>query len=151
MALPVFSQDGIPARQHLPVQKGKSEIVLSGSYRTRGEIQQGYNIKTYDAEGTETFLLSRLRLDLEFRYANRLEVVAQVQDARVAGSSCNDVDFPGKNNPFHDLFDINNLYFIFKPADSIELIVGRQAVNLGGGRVFGPGNWEIQADTSGMP
>lgn len=122
-ALPLFSQNSNTALQHLSFQTGKSEIVLSGNYRTRGEIQQGYNIKTYGIDENETFLLSRLRLNLEYRYASRLKVFVQFQDARVTGSSFTDADFEGKNNPYHDPFDINNLYISIKPADSIEFIV----------------------------
>jgi hypothetical protein len=145
LTLSAFSQSENPVKpkgqKHLSFQTGKSEFVLSGNYRTRGEIQQGYNIKTYGTDENETFLLSRLRLNLEYRYASRLKVFVQFQDARETGSSFIDADFLEKNNPFRDPFDINNLYISFKPADSIEFIVGRQSVNLGGRRVFGPGDW----------
>lgn len=128
-------------QNHLSFQKGKSELIISGTYRLRGEIQQNFNAKTYGELGKETFLLSRLRLNTEYRFAKRLKLFTEIQDSRVAGSSFTDADFQGKNNPFHDPFDINKLYVSYKPIDSLELIVGRQALNLGNRRVFGPGDW----------
>jgi hypothetical protein len=145
LALSAFSQSENQAKpkgqNHLSFQKGKSEFVFSGTYRLRGEIQQNYDVKTYGTDGNEEFLLSRLRLGLEYRFANRLKVFTEIQDARVAGSSFTDADFQDKNNPFHDPFDINKLLVSFKPIDSLEFIVGRQALNLGNRRVFGPGDW----------
>lgn len=125
----------------LSFQKGKSELIISGTYRLRGEIQQNFDAKNYGTDGNETFLLSRLRLDLEYRFANRLKLFTEIQDSQVAGSSFTDADFQGKNNPFHDPFDINKLYVSYKPIDSLELIVGRQALNIANRRVFGPGDW----------
>jgi hypothetical protein len=144
-ALSAFSQNENPTKPKgqnlLSFQKGKSEFVLSGTYRLRGELQQNFNVKSYGTDGNEDFLLSRLRLDLEYRFANRLKVFTEIQDARVAGSSFTDADFQDKNNPFHDPFDINKLYVSFKPIDSLELIVGRQDLNIANRRVFGPGDW----------
>lgn len=128
-------------QNHLSVQKGKSELIISGTYRLRGENQQHFDAKNYGTDGNETFLLSRLRLDLEYRFANRLKLFTEIQDSRVAGSSFTDADFQDKNNPFHDPFDINKLYISYKPVDSLELVVGRQALNIANRRVFGPGDW----------
>jgi len=145
LAMKGFSQNDSSSRpkgqNHLSFQKGKSELVISGTYRLRGEVQQNFNAKTYGTDGNETFLLSRLRLDLEYRFLNRLKLFTEIQDSRVAGSSFTDVDFQNKNNPFHDPFDINKLYISYKPIDSLEIIVGRQALNLANRRVFGPGDW----------
>lgn len=135
------SSSKLKGQNHLSFQKGKSELIISGTYRLRGEMQQNFNAKTYGEVGNETFLLSRLRLDLEYRFANRLKLFTEIQDSRVAGSSFRDADFQDKNNPFHDPFDINKLYVSYKPIDSLELIVGRQALNIANRRVFGPGDW----------
>lgn len=144
-ALSAYSQSENPVKpkgqNHLSFQNGKSELVISGTYRLRGEMQQNFNAKTYGNTGNEDFLLSRLRLDLEYRFANRLKLFTEIQDSRVAGSSFSDSDFQDKNNPFHDPFDINKLFVSYKPIDSFEFIVGRQSLNLGNRRVFGPGDW----------
>jgi hypothetical protein len=128
-------------QNHLSVQKGKSELIISGTYRLRGENQQRFDAKNYGTDGNETFLLSRLRLDLEYRFANRLKLFTEIQDSRVAGSSFTDADFQDKNNPFHDPFDLNKLYVSYQPIDSLEFTVGRQALNIANRRVFGPGDW----------
>jgi hypothetical protein len=145
LAIEGFSQNGSSVKpkgqNHLSFQKGKSELVISGTYRLRGEIQHNFNAKTYGETGNESFLLSRLRLDLEYRFANRLKLFTEIQDSRVAGSSFTDADFRGKSNPYHDPFDINKLYVSYKPVDSLEFIVGRQSIDLGNRRVFGPGDW----------
>jgi hypothetical protein len=135
-----YAVDSIQQKK-VSVQKGKSEFKMSGNYRTRGEVQNGYNVKTYGVSETETFLLSRLRLDLEYLYGNQWKFVTQFQDARVSGSSFSDADFTGKNNPFHDPFDINNLFVLFSPSEKLEFTIGRQAVNMANRRVFGPGSW----------
>lgn len=144
-ALSAFSQSENPAKpkgqNHLSFQKGKSEFILSGNYRLRGEIQHNYNVKLYGTSTNEEFLLSRLRINLEYHFADRLVFVAQIQDARVAGSSFTDADFEYKNNPYHDPFDINNLYVAYKPIDNLEIIIGRQSLNLANRRLFGPGDW----------
>ncbi len=140
-----FSQNDTTKKEKkqnpLSFTKGKSEFLISFNYRLRGEMQQDYNIKTYGTGVNETFLLSRLRLGLEYQFANRLKVITEIQDARIAGSSFSDADFKDKNNPFHDPFDINKLFISYKPIDSLELIVGRQALNIADRRVFGPGDW----------
>ena len=127
--------------KHLSLQKGRSAFIISGNYRLRGELQHDYNIKTYGTEDDEIFLLSRLRFCMEYRYSSWLKVFAEIQDARIFGSSFSDEDFQGKNNPYHDPFDINKLYVSLRPFDSLELIIGRQSLGLAGRRVFGPGDW----------
>lgn len=133
----------VPSKElkHLSFQKGKSRLTLSGNYRLRFELQNQYNAKKYATGTTETFLLSRLRLNLEYQYSRWLRLFLEFQDARIAGSTLKDEDYAGKNNPFHDPFDINKLYVSVKPFDSLEIITGRQAFNLANRRLFGPGNW----------
>ncbi|MGB9894010.1 MAG: alginate export family protein, partial [Candidatus Saccharicenans sp.] len=68
-------------------------------------------------------------------------LVVQLQDAEIVGSSFTDRDFAGKNNPYHDPFDINVAYVSFRPNQNLELKMGRQIISLGDRRVFGPGQW----------
>ena len=145
LALSAFSQSGNPVKPKgqvpLSFQRGKSVFEISGNYRLRGEVQHNYNVKTYATGENESFLLSRLRLNLEYRFANRLKLFTEFQDAREVGSSFTVTDFQDKNHPFHDPFDINKLYVSIMPSDNLELIFGRQSLNLGNRRVFGPGDW----------
>jgi len=114
---------------------------IGGTYRQRGEVQDGYNIRAYGTGTSEDYLLSRLRLDIDFRLASSLGLHAQIQDARALGLSFSDQDFAQANNPYHDPFDINQLYLEYWPAKAVGLKIGRQAISYGDRRVFGPGDW----------
>jgi len=114
---------------------------LAGTYRLRGELQDGFNIKTYGTEAGEEYLLSRLRLELDARWKSLLRIHAQIQDARTLGLSLSDKDFSGGNNPYRDPFDINQLYLEVRPSRRVGLIVGRQVLSYGDRRIFGPGDW----------
>lgn len=114
---------------------------LAGTYRLRGEVQDEFDVKTYGTGVREDYVLSRLRLDLDLRWKSILQIHAQIQDARAFGLSFSDEDFSGGNNPYHDAFDINQLYLEVQPSRQIGLKVGRQAISYGDRRVFGPGDW----------
>lgn len=120
---------------------GSTKIKISGSFRLRGEIQDGYNIKTFGTGGQEDFLLSRLRLEMSVQFNKQARFHVQLQDAQVFGSSFSDQDFNSGNNPFHDPLDINQAYFEYQPLKAVKLTVGRQAISFRDRRIFGPGNW----------
>jgi len=143
LLLQAQKNDTLPEQKfhRLSYQTGRSVFTLSGNYRLRTEFQRGYNVKTYGIVSDELFLLSRLRLHSEYRFDKWLAFFLEIQDARVFGSSFSDEDFEGKNNPFHDPFDINKLFITLRPIDSLEIILGRQALNIADRRVFGPGDW----------
>lgn len=116
-------------------------LSLSGTYRIRGEFQDGFNIRTYGTGTHEDYLLSRLRLEFDLRLAVNFRIHAQIQDAEALGLSFSDEDFLGGNNPYHDPFDINQLYLEWWPIKKVGLKIGRQAISYGDRRVFGPGDW----------
>ena len=123
-------------------QSEKTKLLsIGGTYRLRGEVQDGFNIKTYGTGTREDYLLSRLRLDFDLRLAANSRIHAQIQDAETLGLSFSDKAFSGGNNPFHDPFDINQLYFEWWPIKKVGLRIGRQAISYGDRRVFGPGDW----------
>jgi len=114
---------------------------IGGTYRLRGEVQDGFNIMAYGTGRREDYFLSRLRLEIDLRWTSQFRLYAQAQDARTLGLSFSDQDFAGENNPYHDLFDINQLYLEYRPAKKVGLKIGRQAISYGDRRVFGPGDW----------
>lgn len=116
-------------------------VSIGGTYRLRGEIQDEFNIKNYGTGTKEDFLLSRLRLEIDLKVAKNLKIHAQIQDSRVLGSSFSDRDFRGSNNPFHDPFDINQLYIEYWPTEKFGIKAGRQSISFADRRIFGPGNW----------
>lgn len=70
-----------------------------------------------------------------------MKIHTQVQDARVSGSYFSDKDFKGGNNPFHDPFDINQLYIEYWPFEQFGIKAGRQSISFGDRRIFGPDDW----------
>jgi len=119
----------------------KIKLFWDLTYRWRYEWQDHYNIKTYGLANQEDFLLSKLQLNFRLELPYHFSLVTQIQDAEIVGSSFKDSDFAGKNNPYHDPFDLNVAYLSFKPNENLELKIGRQIISLGGNRVFGPGQW----------
>lgn len=123
-------------------QPEKTKLLsIGGTYRFRGEVQDGFNIRTYGTGTREDYLLSRLRLDIDLRLVANFCIHAQIQDAEALGLSFSDEDFAKGNNPYHDPFDVNQLYFEYRPAKTVSLKIGRQAISYGDRRVFGPGDW----------
>jgi hypothetical protein len=141
VCLTAFVWAGIPDDSDSAPPENTKLLSIGGTYRLRGEFLDGYNIKTYGTGTHEDYLLSRLRLDLDLRLADNSRVHAQIQDARALGLSFSDKDFSGGNNPYHDPFDINQLYLEWWPIKKVGLKIGRQAISYGDRRVFGPGDW----------
>jgi len=65
----------------------------------------------------------------------------QIQDAEETGVSFKDSDFSPGNNPFHDPFDINQVYIELPLRGNTCMKAGRQSLSFGDRRVFGPGDW----------
>jgi len=116
-------------------------ISIGGTYRLRGEIDDKFTVKKYGTGTKDDFFLSRLRFEIDLKVAKNLKIHAQIQDAEVLGSSFSDKDFKGSNNPFHDPFDINQLYIEYWPVEKFGVKAGRQAISFGDRRIFGPGDW----------
>lgn len=116
-------------------------ISIGGTYRLRGEIDDKFNIKKYVTGTQNDFLLSRLRLEIELNLTKNLKIHTQIQDAEVLGSSFSDRDFRGGNNPFHNPFDINQLYIEYQATEKFGIKLGRQSISFGDRRIFGPGDW----------
>ena len=116
-------------------------LSIGGTYRLRGEFLDGFNIRTYGTGTCEDYLLSRLRLEFDLRLTANFRIHTQIQDAEAFGLSFSDEDFLGGNNPYHDPFDINQLYLEWWPIKKVGLRIGRQAISYGDRRVFGPGDW----------
>jgi hypothetical protein len=131
-------EDDSPRRQS---KIGSAEILLSGNYRLRGEIQRRYNIRDFGTGKTEAFLLSRLRFHTNIQFTRQLRLHFQLQDAQVLGSSFSDADFATGNNPFHDLLDINQAFIEGRPFQPIRLKLGRQPISFRDRWIFGPGDW----------
>jgi hypothetical protein len=116
-------------------------LTIGGIYRIRCEVQDEFNLNKYSTGTNEDFILSRLRIEIDLKLTKDLRIHSQIQDAEVIGSSFSDKDFKGKNNPFHDPFDINQLYIEYWATKRFGVKIGRQSISFGDRRIFGPGDW----------
>jgi len=116
-------------------------LIIGGNYRVRYEIIDNFNVNSYGTNKEESFLLSRLRLEIDLKLAKNFKIHTQIQDAEVINQPIKDEVFKGKNNPYHDPADINELYLEYWPISNLGIILGRQNFLFGGRRIFGPGDW----------
>jgi len=136
IASPAFSAQ-LPYKN---INVGPAKVSYGGTYRMRGEYDNNYDIKKYGSAGDDSFLLSRLRLDVGVVFPSSLKTFLQLQDSRSLGSKFDDSDFT-RSNPFHDNMDIRQAYINYKLSNGFSFQVGRQQISFGDKRIFGPGNW----------
>ncbi len=131
----------VQEKQGFSWQMGSSILSLGGSYRLRAERQANYHIKTYGTGEKEEFVLSRLRMEMDWQYRQNARLHVQWQDARAVGVSISDQEFSAGNNPFHDPLDVNQAYLELQPIRQAKIKIGRQPISFRDRRVFGPGDW----------
>lgn len=124
-----------------------------GEIRLRYEVFNNFNDKYYGAnpskgEAKDSFLLSRIKLGLDYKVNDTLSARLSMQDARAFGWGFSYKDwqsreFAMEDNPQQDYLELSEAY-IKKSFSSIPLtlIAGRQRITYGDGRVFGPGEWK---------
>lgn len=129
-------------------------LTFDGSVRLRYEIQDGYNDKKYGEDptagvGHDDFLLSRIRLGMNYRFSPDLMARVSIQDSRVAGWEYEDKDwynseFDMVHNPQNDPLELSQTYIRAANLGSMPLTatIGRQKIAYGDKRVFGPGEWK---------
>ena len=130
-----------------------SGLNVDGEIRFRYEMFDNYNDKYFGAnpskgKSKDTFLLSRIRLGLDYRATDTLSARLSMQDARAFGWGFSYKDwysreFGMEDNPQQDYLELSEAY-IKKSFSSLPLtlIAGRQRITYGDGRVFGPGEWK---------
>jgi hypothetical protein len=116
-------------------------LTIGGTYRVRGEMTDNFNVSYYGTNKLDSFLLSQLRLEVDLKPDKNLKIHTQIQDAEVINQPIKDENFKGKNNPFHDPVDINELYLEYWLVNNFGIKLGRQKLLFGGRRIFGPGDW----------
>ncbi len=115
-------------------------LTLYGNYRLRYEFYDNYDILNSNYRTQQSYLLSRLRINLDFNLSKNFVFHTQIQDSEIIDSPVSDKLYKGKNNPYHDPFDMNEFYFEYK-YKNFEFIIGRQNLLFGERRIFGPGDW----------
>jgi hypothetical protein len=137
----------------LPVSSFGMGLNVDGEVRLRYEMFDNFNDKYYGAnpskgEAEDVFLLSRIRLGLDYTATDTLSARLCIQDARAFGWGFSHEDwysreFGMEDNPQEDYLELSDAYII-KSFERIPLtmIAGRQRIMYGDGRAFGPGEWK---------
>lgn len=121
--------------------------------RYRYEFQHNFNIKYYGknplkGEGSDGFLLQRVRAGGRWALAPNVHVAVGIQDARVFESDFAADLFYSKNldhnhNAYEDQLELYETYLEISDAaaELWTLKGGRQTIVYGDNRIFGPGSW----------
>jgi hypothetical protein len=127
------------ALKQIPI--GQFTLDISGSLRLRYEYAENYNRKEYGLKKNDGFLLQRFRLQFDVHWEDRLRLFLQFQDARVFDYKLKDSDFI--SNPNKDENELQQAFIETKPVTvaPVYLKLGRQVIEYGDSRIFGPGDW----------
>lgn len=140
------SPDREKASEEIDSEKRTNLFSVGGSIRLRGEARDDFRFGRSVPSNEDTFLLSRLRLNLDYQPTDNVRFFVQGQDARVFdGESINEDARPNLN---WDELDIHQGYvdLQFRPNDvPVRVRLGRQEIILGDKRVFSNLGWSNTA------
>jgi hypothetical protein len=141
-AQPRPEQDANTKNRFKEIPVGPFHLDLAANVRLRGEYQSGFDVRRYEPDTTDRFLLTRIMLDLNLRFDAERRFFVQFRDAHAPGTHLERKDF-SKSNPFEDLWDIRQLYFEWNKigGSPVGFRIGRQQISYGDQRIFGPGLW----------
>ncbi len=108
---------------------------FSGEYRVRPEDHTAYSFTAGDNDG---FLLSRLKLNLEFIPTSWISTFVEAQDSEAPGIA------PAHITPsIKDVFDLHEAYIQLQNGEKtwIRFRVGRQELRYGAERLIGVSDW----------
>lgn len=122
--------------------------------RYRYEYQHHFNAKNYgeqpaSGESCDGFWLQRLRLGGSWQPHQHLKLAVGLQDARVFDSDLDEEGFfyskknDHQNNAYRDEWELYETFVEIRelPTPAWSLRVGRQTLEYGDNRIFGPGSW----------
>ena len=126
--------------KNIPLGPGKLDV--GASLRLRYEHLDDFNAKGYGNRRDDDLLLSRLRLDLDYRLDENLHAFLQLQDARYTLSHLGLNDF-GDTCSYENPLDLRQAHLEWQHiADTpFGFKVGRQIIAYADGRIWGPGEW----------
>ncbi len=129
------------ALKDLPI--GPLKLDIGGELRLRYEDQDAFDVRRYDPAARDRLLLTRAMLDFNLRMDDpKVNLFLQLRDAHAVDSRLKENDFP-QNNPIEDHCDIRQAYiqWLRIGGSPFGFKAGRQQINYGDQRVFGPGLW----------
>ena len=145
-------------------QKDSSKIEFDASIRERFELWDGMNAKNYGdnspaAIGSlhdKTFY-QRVIVGFVLHPTASIDIAVHLQDSRAFGWSLRNAKYPDLfkvrenntekpyyiRNPNEEFFEIHDLFFEYKKlfVKNLTVKAGRQKINFGDNRIFGPGQW----------
>jgi hypothetical protein len=141
-AQPRPEQDANTKKRFKEIPVGPFHLDLGANIRLRGEYQSGFDVRRYEPDTTDRFLLTRIMLDLNLRFDAKRRLFVQFRDAHAPGTRLERENF-SKSNPFEDIWDIRQLYFDWNKigGSPVGFRIGRQQISYGDQRIFGPGLW----------
>jgi len=118
---------------------------IGGSFRVQGESKEDYNF----SDSSQSYWLTRFRIQSQWDLGEKLGFYIQAQDARVFGEDSGGtpaVNPDATPNGFEDYFDLRQAYMevMFEKA---ELRLGRQEVDIGYDRLIGSQRWRNTSRT----
>jgi len=146
----------------LVAQKDSIKIEFGVSIRERSELWNGMNAINYGNPNgignlNDKILFQRIITGFNYYPNNKITISAHLQDSRAFGWSLRNAKYPdifkiresGTETPYYirnpneDFFEIHDLFFEYKGLliDNLIIKAGRQKINFGDKRVFGPGEW----------
>jgi hypothetical protein len=132
----------VPKKKFQDMPVGPFHLDLGANIRLRAEYQSGFDVRRYEPDTTDRFLLTRIMLDINLRFDSDRRLFAQFRDAHAPGTRLARKDF-SKSNPGEDLWDIRQLYFEWNKigGSPFGVRIGRQQISYGDQRIFGAGLW----------
>ena len=120
------------------LKKLADRVTLSGQWRFRAEYRDPLGYATAAAmEDDEDFALSRIRLNLDIRVSDEIDLFFQPQDSRTFGDA--------GVIPASDAFDFHQGYAEFHDfcEEPVRVRIGRQALSYGKQRLVSPLDWHV--------
>ncbi len=128
-----------------------AEFNYGGEIRLRFESFDNMNEKYYGknpgvGESHDSYLMTRVRLGLKYKFNDNWSAKISMQDSRVIdwGFKSDDWynrEFSQVNSSQTDSFELGKTYLEYKNKN-ITVTAGRQSISYGDSRVFGPGEWK---------
>jgi len=120
-------------------EKASAQFTLSGQYRPRTELRNGFKTLKTDDQEVASFTEQRTRLIAGYK-AGKIETKFSIQDVRIWGEV-------GTINKSDNLLSVHEAFAVYK-IDSLakhRVIIGRQELNYDDQRVLGSLDWAAQA------
>ncbi|MFA5460546.1 MAG: alginate export family protein [Sulfurimonas sp.] len=128
-----------------------AEVVPDAQIRLRFESFDNMNEKYYGSkpkvgEGHDSYLMTRIRLGLNYEFNDNWSAKVSLQDARVFDWGFTSDDWYNKefgqvHSSQSDSFELSKTYLKYENSN-LAITVGRQSISYGDARVFGPGEWK---------